>query len=83
MRVLRRVVLMLVAALTGLYAVAGVGCGTFGVCVALCTRNGGFVGEGFFYASVLLCLSLVILCTGVAAGIISFSCWLLRDRHPA
>jgi len=82
MKRLVRVILMVVAAITGLYAVVGVGYGTFGVFVALCLSNGGFVGEGDFYASGLLCISLVVLTTGVAAGIISYMCWPRRDRPP-
>ena len=83
MKKLYGVILSLVAVVTALYAIAGAGFGIFGVVVALSVRNGGFVGEEFFYASALLLISLAVIATGLVSGVISYVCWKLLCWYAA
>lgn len=75
------VILVLVAVITGLYAVFGLGYGIFGTILALTSTGGGFVGEEDFYRSALLLVSLVMLLTGGLAGVISYVCWTRYRRR--
>ncbi len=83
MKVFARVILVLVGAVTGLCAITAVGYGTLGVFVVLFLSNPGFVGEGDFYASALLLISLAMMATGAVSGIVSYICWARCRRHPA
>lgn len=83
MKVLSRVILMLVAATAGLFAIATLGYGTFGVFLALSPRGGGFVGEEGFYSSALFFVSLLMIAAGAAAAIISYVCWARWNRSRA
>ncbi|MBI5247885.1 MAG: hypothetical protein HY912_00185 [Desulfomonile tiedjei] len=70
-----RVFLILLASAAGLLAIFAIGCGIFGVILALSSTDGGFVGEKDFYASALFLASLVMLVGGLVAGIISYVLW--------
>lgn len=83
MTFLLKVILMMVAASAGLFAIVTVGFGTFGILWALSSNSGGFVGEEGFYASALFFLSLFAIAAGGAAAIISYACWVRWTRCGA
>jgi hypothetical protein len=72
---------MLVGVVAGLLAIAGIGYGAVGVFVVLFFSNSGFVGEGDFYASILLLLSLAAFVIGGSAGFITYLCWVRLYRR--
>ena len=54
--------------------------GAYGLFVALFGSNGGFVGEGGFYASALLYLSVAMIVVGPVLGLIAFLCFTRCSR---
>ena len=78
-----RVVFIVVAISTGLLAIVAVGFGVFGAVPALSTSDGGFVGEKYFYASAVFCVSLIVIAVGAVSGIVSYIFWSLWSRRQA
>ncbi len=79
-RAVGRVIVTLIAAVSGLFAVTAVGFGVFGVVLALSSDGGGFVGEEGFYASALFLVGLGYIVAGVVSGIAAYMCWALLGR---
>lgn len=79
-RAVGRVILKLIGAVSGLFAVAAVGFGVMGVILALSSDGGGFVGEKGFYASALFLVSLGVIAIGAVSGIAAYVCWALLGR---